>query len=127
MGELSREPSELNNASYLNKLSQRDKSNFEFSWKNEDKIDSYDYYGNVKRVILTELHSDILPLLIQSPNSRNELGQFRDRFILNPSSSTPSHLSMFKFLGGLIAHSLMTKEHWKFKFTPLTWKQIIGD
>ena len=35
---------------------------------------------------------------------------------------------MFRFLGGLIAHSLiLVKDYWRFKFAPLVWKQIIGD
>ena len=79
-----------------------------FSYKDEEKIDSLDYYGQVKRMLIKELEEGIVPLLIRSPNNRNELGEHRDRYILNPSSTTPSHLQMYSFLGGLIAHSFMT-------------------
>lgn len=54
----------------------------------------------------TELQSAALPLLIPSPNQKNDSGQFREKWVLNPSANTLIHmvtdnfynlLSLFKF------------------------------
>jgi len=46
-----------------------------------------------------ELQNGSLPLLIGTPNGREEAGTNRDCFILNPASRSPLHIQMFNFLG----------------------------
>lgn len=46
-----------------------------------------------------ELQNGSLPLLIVTPNGRDDTGTNRDCFLLNPNAKTPHHLQMFKFLG----------------------------
>ena len=46
-----------------------------------------------------ELQNGSLPLLIPTPNGRDEAGTNRDCFLLNPSAKTCLHLNMFRFLG----------------------------
>jgi E3 ubiquitin-protein ligase HERC2 len=46
-----------------------------------------------------ELQNGSLPLLIGTPNGREEAGTNRDCFIFNPASRSPLHLQMFNFLG----------------------------
>lgn len=46
-----------------------------------------------------ELQNGSLPLLITTPNGRDDTGTNRDCFLFNPSANTPLHVSMFKFLG----------------------------
>lgn len=46
-----------------------------------------------------ELQNGALPLLIPTPNGRDDTGTNRDCFILNPAVNSPLHLKMFNFLG----------------------------
>lgn len=46
-----------------------------------------------------ELQNGSLPLLIPTPNGRDEAGTNRDCFVLNPSAKSCLHLNMFRFLG----------------------------
>lgn len=48
-----------------------------------------------------ELQNGSLPLLIPTPNGRDESGTNRDCFVPNPSAKTCLHLNMFRFLGML--------------------------
>lgn len=54
-----------------------------------------------------ELQNALTPLLIVTPNGRDESGANRDCFLLNPAAKSPLHMNMFRFLGivQLILHS----------------------
>ena len=47
-----------------------------------------------------ELQNGSLPLLIMTPNGRDESGSNRDCFLLNPALKTSLHQNMFRFMGG---------------------------
>ena len=55
-----------------------------------------------------ELETEVLPLLIKSSNNRNDHGSNRDCFVINPSSRSPTHLEMFKFLGAFLSFAIMS-------------------
>ena len=46
-----------------------------------------------------ELQNGSLPLLMVTPNGRDESGANRDCFLFSPSAHTALHQNMFKFLG----------------------------
>lgn len=46
-----------------------------------------------------ELQNGSLPLLIPTPNGRDDAGTNRDCFLLNPMAKSPLHMNMFRFLG----------------------------
>ncbi|MEQ2205530.1 hypothetical protein XENOCAPTIV_001890 [Xenoophorus captivus] len=46
-----------------------------------------------------ELQNSLTPLLIVTPNGRDESGANRDCFLLNPAAKSSLHMSMFRFLG----------------------------
>ena len=48
-----------------------------------------------------ELQNGLTPLLIVTPNGRDESGANRDCFLLNPAAKSPLHMNMFRFLGNL--------------------------
>jgi hypothetical protein len=50
--------------------------------------------------ICEELQNGLTPLLIVTPNGRDESGANRDCDLLNPAARAPVHCSMFRFLGG---------------------------
>ena len=73
------------------------------------------------------MEDGLVPLLIKSPNNRNDHGQNRDCFILNPTSTSPAHLEMFKWLGGFIAYGILSKSPVPLSLAPTVWKQILGE
>ena len=58
--------------------------------------------------IVAELESDVLPLLIKTPNHKNDHGSYRECYMINPSSRSPTHLEMFRFLGAFLSFTIMT-------------------
>jgi hypothetical protein len=48
-----------------------------------------------------ELQNGSLPLLIPTPNGRDDAGTNRDCFLLNPMAKSPLHMNMFRFLGNV--------------------------
>lgn len=51
-----------------------------------------------------ELQNGSLPLLIPTPNGRQEAGANRDCFLLNPAGNSRLRLEMFQFLGNSIKY-----------------------
>lgn len=49
--------------------------------------------------ICEELQNGLTPLLIVTPNGRDESGANRDCYLLSPAARAPVHTSMFRFLG----------------------------
>ena len=77
--------------------------------------------------VTKELESDVLPLLIKTSNNRNDHGSNRDCFMINPSSRSPTHLEMYKFLGAFISFSIMSKAPIPIHLAPSVWKQLLND
>ena len=59
-------------------------------------------YSETIAEMCEELQNGSVPLLIQTPNGRDETGVNRDCFIINPSATSPTHLNMFRFFGVLL-------------------------
>lgn len=65
-----------------------------------ESVDDYGGgYSESIAEICEELQNGSLPILIQTPNGREDTGTSRDCFILNPSATTNTHMKMFEFLG----------------------------
>ncbi|KAJ8985747.1 hypothetical protein NQ317_014400 [Molorchus minor] len=73
-----------------------------------------------------ELQNGSLPLLIPTPNGRDEAGANRDCFILNPQSKTCLHLNMFRFLGVLMGIAIRTGSPLSLNLAEPVWKQLAG-
>ena len=73
------------------------------------------------------MEDGLVPLLIKSPNNRNDHGANRDCFILNPDSTSPAMLEMYKYLGGFIAFGILSKSPVPLNLAPTVWKQILGE
>ena len=74
-----------------------------------------------------ELQNGSLPLLIVTPNGREESGANRDCFILNPEACSPVHLNMFKFLGVLIGIAIRTGSPLSLNLAEPVWQQLAGE
>lgn len=73
-----------------------------------------------------ELQNGSLPLLIGTPNGREEAGTNRDCFILNPAARSPLHLQMFNFLGILMGIAVRTGSPLSLVLAEPLWKQLAG-
>ena len=73
-----------------------------------------------------ELQNGSVPLLIQTPNGRDDTGVNRDCFIINPEATSPVHLNMFRFLGALLGIAVRSGSPINLQLAPPVWKQIGG-
>ncbi|KAK7097783.1 E3 ubiquitin-protein ligase HERC2-like isoform X3 [Littorina saxatilis] len=73
-----------------------------------------------------ELQNGSLPLLIVTPNGRDESGANRDCFLLNPSLSSPLHQNMFRFLGILMGIAIRSGSPLSLNIAEPMWKQLAG-
>lgn len=72
-----------------------------------------------------ELQNGSLPLLILTPNGREEAGTNRDCFILNPSANSGQNLKMFQFLGVLMGIAIRTGSPLSLNLAEPTWKALV--
>ncbi|CAG9815802.1 unnamed protein product [Phaedon cochleariae] len=73
-----------------------------------------------------ELQNGSLPLLIPTPNGRDESGANRDCFILNPLAKTCLNLNMFRYLGVLMGIAIRTGSPLSLNLAEPVWKQLAG-
>ena len=73
-----------------------------------------------------ELQNGSVPLLIQTPNGRDDTGVNRDCFIINPTATSPIHLNMFRFLGALMGIAVRSGSPVNLSIAPPVWKQLVG-
>lgn len=69
----------------------KDAQPFAVQFVGEAAIDVGGPYREAISQICTELQSTALPLLIPSPNQKNDSGQFREKWVLNPSANSIVH------------------------------------
>uniref|UniRef100_A0AAY4E4J6 E3 ubiquitin-protein ligase HERC2 n=1 Tax=Denticeps clupeoides TaxID=299321 RepID=A0AAY4E4J6_9TELE len=73
-----------------------------------------------------ELQNGLTPLLIVTPNGRDESGANRDCFLLNPAAKSPLHINMFRFLGVLLGIAIRTGSPLSLYLAEPVWKQLAG-
>ncbi len=78
-------------------------------------------YRESFEIYAQELQSKSLPLLIRTVNGRQAVGYNRDKWILNPSATTDTHLEMFAFLGKLMGIAIRSKEYLALNIPSIVW------
>ncbi|XP_048453850.1 E3 ubiquitin-protein ligase HERC2 [Rhincodon typus] len=73
-----------------------------------------------------ELQNGLTPLLIVTPNGRDESGANRDCFLLNPAAKSQLHMNMFRFLGVLLGIAIRTGSPLSLNLAEPVWKQLAG-
>ncbi|XP_073987726.1 E3 ubiquitin-protein ligase HERC2 isoform X1 [Rhodnius prolixus] len=73
-----------------------------------------------------ELQNGSLPLLIPTPNGRDDTGTNRDCFLLNPHANSSVHMNMFRFLGLLMGIAIRTGSPLSLNLAEAVWKQLAG-
>lgn len=76
--------------------------------------------------ISNEIESPVLPLFILSPNGRNDQGKNRDVYLPNPTSITPTCVSMYEFLGKLMGMAIRSKTPLTLNIADFFWKRLVG-
>lgn len=99
---------------------------FSVKFKNEEAVDQGGPYSDSISQICKELQSHVLPLLIKSPNQAHHIGLFREKWILNPDSTSHIHLQMYEFLGLFFGLAIRTNHYLGLHLPSLLWKQLLG-
>ena len=76
--------------------------------------------------ICDELQNGSVPILIQTPNGRDESGSNRDCFLFNPNVTSALHQNMFCFLGMLIGIAVRSGSPLSINLAEPVWKQLVG-
>ena len=100
---------------------------WEATFKGEGSADEGGPFRESIENIVDEIQSTSLPLLIPTQNNKNDHGLNRDCWTINPSSTSPLHLEMYKFFGALLGMAFRSGHVMDFKFPPLFWKTLIED
>lgn len=100
---------------------------FEAKFLGEGSIDVGGPFRETLTNVVAELESEHLPLLVKTANNKNDHGFMRECWTFNPSSNTPTHVEMFKFLGYFIGFTIRSKSAMNWHFPPLIWKRILGE
>jgi len=100
---------------------------YKVEFKGEGSIDVGGPFRDTLVNIVDEMENGALPLLIKSPNNRNDHGSYRDCFILSPTATSPACLEMYRFMGAFIAFAILSKSPIPFNLAPTFWKELLGD
>jgi len=100
---------------------------YRINFAGEGSIDAGGPFRDSLVNIVEEMQTGAVPLLIKSPNNRNDHGANRDCYILDPKSTGPAHLHMYKYLGGFIAFGILSKAPVPLNLASTVWKQILGE
>lgn len=73
-----------------------------------------------------ELESGAVSLLVPTPNAKNESGNNRDRYLLNPAMTAEDSAGLWKFLGTLFGVAIRTKKPLDLHLAPAIWKLVAG-
>ncbi|XP_044756783.1 probable E3 ubiquitin-protein ligase HERC1 [Coccinella septempunctata] len=101
------------------------------AWKVKLVGEGADDAGGVFDDTITEMCQEIttgvVPLLIPTPNSVNDDGFQRDKYLLNPQLNSAQHMTWFKFLGILFGVAIRTKKPLAIPLAPIIWKLLVGE
>ena len=103
----------------------KDQNPFNVGFIGEASIDAGGPYREAVSQMCTELQSGALPLLIPSPNQKNDSGQFREKWVLNPSANSLIHTKMYEFLGALMGCSIRSKNFLNLDLPSMVWKLLV--
>jgi hypothetical protein len=73
-----------------------------------------------------DLQSGGLSLLLRCPNSVNNVGANREKWVPNPGARSPLELEMLEFLGRLMGLAIRTRQCLDLNLPSIVWKQLVG-
>ena len=91
----------------------------------EGGIDAGGPYREILSDICNDLHSDYIELFIKTPNNKNDIGELRDKYIINPDCDNINHKKAFEFIGKLMGLSISSEDALNFNLHPIIWKSLL--
>ena len=72
------------------------------------------------------------PLLLPCPNAQLAseqigIGQYRDKFMLNPAAKSATALKQYRFIGRVMGMALLSDSPLPLDLPPLVWKALVGE
>ena len=104
-----------------------DKRCWKMDFKGEGSIDAGGPFRDTFSNFAEELEAGVIPLLIKTPNNRLMMGNYRECYVLDPASTSPTHMNLYSFLGGILGYSILSMAPLPINLAPIVWKQLIGD
>ena len=98
---------------------------FSVHLEGEEAIDAGGPYHEIISNMCDELQSDYLDLFIKTPNNKHNLGQLRDKYMINPNSNRNIHQKAYEFIGKLMVLALSSGEALNLNLHPIIWKKIL--
>ena len=85
-------------------------------------------YGGPYRDIFSKISKEILKsfLCIPTPNNKNNIGELRDKYLLNPLANKKNNLDYYYFLGNLFAHCISSGNKLNLEFHEIIYKKILN-
>lgn len=109
------------------RINQADKKAWFVKFIGEAALDQGGLFRESLTELCQELQSHVLNLLIPTQNQKNNHGEHRHKWTLNPAASTPAALKMFEFFGALIGMSVRSGILMSLNLPSFFWKQLTGE
>ena len=106
-------------------LRDKGKNLFEVNLGAERAIDYGGPYREILSDICNDLQSDYIELFIKTPNNKNDIGELKDKYIINPNCDNINHKKAFELIGKLMALAISSEETLNFNFHPIIWKNLL--
>jgi hypothetical protein len=100
---------------------------YKVNYRGEGSIDAGGPYNESMSNMCDELMSSFLRLLVPTSNNTNNMGEYRDAWIINPSAKSQTELEMFKFLGKLMGAAIRTQNNLNLSLPPIFWKSLLRE
>ena len=91
----------------------------------EGAIDAGGPYHETISFMCIELQSDYINLFIKTANNKYNIGELRDKFIVNPDCNKIIHQKAYEFIGKMMAMSISSGEVLNLNLHPIIWKSIL--
>ena len=106
---------------------EKNKRLFKVTLLGENAVDEGGPYHEIISEMSKDLQSDYLDLFIKTPNNKNDLGDLRDRYIINPDANKYIHQKAFQFFGKLIILAISTGEALNLNLHPIIFKLLLNN
>ena len=93
--------------------------------EDEKAIDQGGPYREILSDICDDIQSDYIELFIKTPNNKSDIGDFNDKYIINPSCNSIIYNEAYEFVGKLMILAISSGETFNFNFHPIIWKSLL--
>ena len=98
---------------------------FKVDLEGEQVTDEGGPYSEILSDVCNELQSDYIDLFIKTPNNKNNIGELRDKYIINPSFDNIYQKKAYEFIGKLMVLAISSGETLNLNLHPIVWKSLL--